>query len=118
MLSIAGPNSPMAMEPGEWGEWSECSVTCGGGMQSAVRECYEGETDPALHCPVPTLRTRRCREQPCPSMNISVVKLYAMIVNVYLQCSFVPLSSPVPQLQSICKKSGMREGWGTRLLPV
>lgn len=27
------------LKPGEWGEWSACSATCGKGLQSSVRIC-------------------------------------------------------------------------------
>ena len=53
--------------PGNWSEWSECSATCGKGMQTSVRTCYAGDTRPTSHCPHPTLRTQICHK-PCPGI--------------------------------------------------
>ena len=63
-LPAVGVNA--ALEPGEWGEWSECSATCGEGLQTSVRDCYEGHPEPVSGCPMPTLRTQKCF-QSCPS---------------------------------------------------
>ena len=52
----------------EWRDWSDCSVSCGGGVQNRSRPCtnpppaFGGET-----CPGESDETRACNEDPCPS---------------------------------------------------
>ena len=51
----------------DWDDWSECPVTCGGGVQNRSRTCtnpppaFEGES-----CPGPSDETRACGIIPCP----------------------------------------------------
>ncbi|XP_031555969.1 uncharacterized protein LOC116292757 [Actinia tenebrosa] len=52
---------------GEWGNYSRCEVTCGGGTQMRMRTC----TNPApanggRPCTGSTTETRDCNIQPCP----------------------------------------------------
>ena len=53
--------------PSEWGEWSSCSSTCGGGKRSRTRECKEvsrsKEDNP---CNVPLEEEEDCNPAPCP----------------------------------------------------
>ncbi|XP_078378137.1 uncharacterized protein LOC144661308 isoform X1 [Oculina patagonica] len=51
----------------EWRDWSDCPVTCGGGVQNRSRTCtnpppaFGGES-----CPGESDETRACNEEPCP----------------------------------------------------
>ncbi|PFX32412.1 Hemicentin-1 [Stylophora pistillata] len=50
-----------------WGDWEQCSMTCGGGVQVSRRSC----TDPApafegANCEGDSLRSRSCNEEECP----------------------------------------------------
>ena len=56
---------PINCEVGDWSQWSDCSVKCGGGTQNRSRNItvdvkYGGET-----CP-PLSDTQECNTQPCP----------------------------------------------------
>ncbi|KAL9968789.1 hypothetical protein ACROYT_G020914 [Oculina patagonica] len=53
----------------EWGDWTDCPVTCGGGTQTRQRSC----TNPppsggGNNCLIlgPPVQTQRCNENPCP----------------------------------------------------
>ncbi len=50
----------------DWGNWTACSKTCGGGTQERNRSC----TNPApayggLDCDGPSTGTRKCNSFPC-----------------------------------------------------
>ena len=47
----------------EWGDWSECSQSCGSGFQSRMRTCNPGEDGQA--CTGPTMIRRVCNTTPC-----------------------------------------------------
>jgi len=56
---------------GGWGEWkvSECSVTCGEGVQTLTRACDNPRAFcRGKQCTGPVAVTRRCNTQPCPGM--------------------------------------------------
>jgi len=67
----------------DWKDWSNCPVTCGGGVQNRSRTCtnpppaFGGES-----CPGESDETRACNEDPCPS------KIFAFIL--LLPCSKIP----------------------------
>ncbi|TRY98713.1 hypothetical protein DNTS_010266 [Danionella cerebrum] len=46
-----------------WSAWSKCSVACGGGVQSRVRSCENGNTCPG--CP---LEYKACNLENCPEV--------------------------------------------------
>ena len=54
----------------EWSEFTDCSVSCGGGIKTRSRTCtnpvpkYFGRNCSILGLPVETLK---CQTQPCPS---------------------------------------------------
>ncbi|XP_058944976.2 coadhesin-like [Pocillopora verrucosa] len=53
----------------EWSEWSDCSATCGGGLQTRTRNCtnplpqYEGKDCEGLG---PAVETQSCGSEKCP----------------------------------------------------
>ncbi|XP_034625129.1 papilin isoform X2 [Trachemys scripta elegans] len=51
---------------GGWGEWSECSRSCGGGISFRQRRCYSQRTDGGSNCIGPTRNYRLCNIQSCP----------------------------------------------------
>ncbi|XP_076805658.1 uncharacterized protein LOC143449371 [Clavelina lepadiformis] len=48
----------------EWKEWSICSVTCGGGIQTRLRQCVS-RSDEAIECPGSPAEERACQTTPC-----------------------------------------------------
>ncbi len=62
----------------EWRDWSDCPVTCGGGVQNRSRTCtnpppaFGGES-----CPGESDETRSCNEDPCPS------KISAILITLH-----------------------------------
>lgn len=51
----------------EWGVWSQCSVSCGGGSYWRTRSCVPPKNG-GLDCIGPANVTDSCNTQPCPSM--------------------------------------------------
>ena len=54
----------------DWNDWSECPVTCGGGVQNRSRTCTN--PPPAFggnSCPGESDETRPCNEKPCPGIH-------------------------------------------------
>ena len=52
----------------EWSEWTDCSLTCGGGSRSKVRECKvprSAEGEDSL-CDGAGILTERCNDNACP----------------------------------------------------
>jgi len=53
-------------QPTDWGEWSPCSKSCGGGTQFRTKDS-KVQLMGGVVCP--TLKeTRECNTQPCPSL--------------------------------------------------
>ncbi|CDI78561.1 microneme protein 2, putative [Eimeria praecox] len=62
---------PIQQQPGPWGEWSDCSATCGGGTRHREREGYpqEGELyggQTLEEQGIAVRETGTCNEKPCP----------------------------------------------------
>ncbi|XP_019352082.1 papilin isoform X12 [Alligator mississippiensis] len=51
---------------GSWGEWHECSRTCGGGISFRQRLCHSQRTDGGSSCVGPSASYRSCNIQSCP----------------------------------------------------
>ena len=50
--------------PGDWGRWTPCSVTCGGGIQARVYEVNFNKAPAG--CEAPTMQEQKCNVEPCP----------------------------------------------------
>lgn len=48
----------------EWTAWSECTVTCGGGVSTRTRECVGAEGDG--QCSGESEESLDCNTEPCP----------------------------------------------------
>uniref|UniRef100_A0A7S1LSJ6 Spondin-like TSP1 domain-containing protein n=1 Tax=Alexandrium catenella TaxID=2925 RepID=A0A7S1LSJ6_ALECA len=49
----------------EWGQWTECSVSCGGGWHASMRRVHEAARLGGKPCEGVTRRTKPCNEQKC-----------------------------------------------------
>ena len=61
---VSVPNDTSSLEEGEYGEWTqfgECSVKCGGGFQVRMRECLRGNCTELG----PYTESRECGFLPC-----------------------------------------------------
>lgn len=63
-MARACNTQPCTGEWGCWGEWSECSVTCGVGKKSRKRTCLAG-TDDEVGCEGPKTETKMCEMPVC-----------------------------------------------------
>jgi len=49
----------------EWGQWTECSASCGGGYHAAVRRVISHAEHGGKACDGTLRKTKPCNEQPC-----------------------------------------------------
>ncbi|XP_072018837.1 uncharacterized protein [Amphiura filiformis] len=61
-------NRPCPVWLDSWGNWGECSITCGGGTQERQRPCSHGDTCPGRA----DTDTRTCNTQICPTANCDI----------------------------------------------
>ena len=54
----------------EWGEWTDCPVSCGQGVRTRRRNCAASRGSTFEHCPEPLVESEVCSEgpQPCESI--------------------------------------------------
>ena len=52
----------------QWGEWTDCSKTCGGGQKHKYRQCvdHEGSLVDEVNCPGDNNEAEPCNDQTCP----------------------------------------------------
>ena len=67
----------------EWGEWEECSVTCGGDIHSRKRECIpDGDCpDDTGFCVGNDMQSQACGVECCPREKV--------LVNVYIYIGLI-----------------------------
>ena len=66
---------------GAWGTWSECSATCGGGIQTKTRECNDPPPEfNGADCPGTNMRESGCNTQKCAGTFFSEINLYASTI--------------------------------------
>ena len=53
-----------------WEDWTECSVTCGGGRRARKRECNVDSSDGFVRCTGELMQVEDCNTDPCPGMAI------------------------------------------------
>ena len=51
----------------EWGQWSQCTATCGNGTQVRARACGEAEYGGNEVCQGDSTETQDCTAADCPS---------------------------------------------------
>ena len=66
---------------GEWGRWSECSVTCGPGMRSRERKCDSPKPE---YGGTPCNKTEKIEEEKCNKQNCPGSQTFVCI----LRCCF------------------------------
>lgn len=49
----------------DWAGWGECSLSCGGGIQTRFRDC-NGPFHGGANCTGPDESSQACNTQPCP----------------------------------------------------
>ena len=57
---------------GMWTKWSDCSHTCGGGIQLRERDCVAPKYMKDMFCDNDKKESRLCRSEPCPSKSYLV----------------------------------------------
>lgn len=55
-----------------WSDWTECSLSCGGGSQEKNRTCF-GPYFGGLQCEGNETEVQSCNDQPCPGKYITYV---------------------------------------------
>ena len=90
-MSIIDPNGPITKQEDcewtPWTQWSSCSVSCGGGVQSETRAQYL-EQNGGLPCVGLALNTQQCNKQECVS--------YTNQLSVPVDCKLGPWSEWTP----------------------
>jgi len=67
--TILQQHSGIASYYGQWGSWSECSVTCGGGRQERKRKCVTINDEPCEAIEgASSTEEKICNDQQCPVM--------------------------------------------------
>ncbi|KAL9971012.1 hypothetical protein ACROYT_G023488 [Oculina patagonica] len=51
---------------GSWTKWSDCSHSCGGGLQHRERDCVPPKYQRDMSCENDKKESRLCRSEPCP----------------------------------------------------
>merc|ERR1719354_1429064 len=64
-LEVKACNTQQCPYFSSWSQWSQCSVTCGGGRQQHSRRCVNGVTGD-IGCEGPVVEDRACNVQACP----------------------------------------------------
>ena len=53
-----------------WHAWSECTATCGGGVQNRTREVLQAAANGGKECQGPAAQFRDCNTAKCPGMQL------------------------------------------------
>ena len=60
-------NSKYTASWGQFGDWTDCTVSCGGGTQTRTQVCNDPVPDDDVTCTgEPNSVTRPCNNAPCP----------------------------------------------------
>ena len=60
----------MDCEWSDFGEWSECSKSCGGGEKTSNRSIIKLPLYGGIECEGKDTQIESCNDQPCPGINI------------------------------------------------
>lgn len=63
-----------------WTKWSDCSHTCGGGIQLRERECVAPKYMKDMFCDNDKKESRLCRSEPCPSKSYLVAGMISSLL--------------------------------------
>ncbi|KAM8967216.1 LOW QUALITY PROTEIN: SCO-spondin-like [Pelodytes ibericus] len=85
----------------DWSDWSECSVTCGGGLSESNRTIIASAEPGGEDCPIPRIRHRSCNLHNC-TLDCPVGRVYSDCSN---SCphSCSDLQPQTQCLQEICE---------------
>ena len=64
---------------GNWGTWTECTKTCGGGTRQGVRKIEAEAKNGGVPCTGSTIRTATCNTQSCPGNEIAKLQNLLLI---------------------------------------
>jgi hypothetical protein len=70
----------------DWGQWSVCTRTCGGGMRTRTRSCSTGNSTDCCEytdeesCQLEHTQTRECVNDDCLGMNYFIYLLQIIVV--------------------------------------
>ena len=63
-------NNLVDCEWSDFGEWSECSKSCGGGEKTSNRSVVKSALYGGKECEGKEIQIGSCNDQPCPGINI------------------------------------------------
>ena len=49
----------------DWGDWSKCTATCGQGLKTRARACFDPEFGSNKMCPGSSTEVAECNEEEC-----------------------------------------------------
>ena len=80
-------------EVGDWGEYGDCSTTCGAGISSRTRDVLVVPDSGGEKCPN-LLDTQPCFQPPCPDgktlFSLNELKLYLVEQVRFIHTSLIP----------------------------
>ena len=78
----------------QWGEWTECPVSCGEGVRTRRKNCaYTRSQNSFENCPEPLVQSETCPESPIPCTGIEFPSFFAFYNS---QSVIIPGCTPPP----------------------
>ena len=87
MTDIFFLSLPVILAPtwGEWEQWGDCTVACGGGTRTRVKSCNDADTSDTETCEGDTpTETGSCNNVNCRKLQ----NYYNLILLVFFICGF------------------------------
>jgi hypothetical protein len=67
---LAEVMDPQDCSLSEWGEWSECTNSCGGGFSMRIRDILQPAMFGGTSCPEGIAETEQCHQEECPEAGL------------------------------------------------